>query len=555
VTEQERVNDYLSKLKELKDERPDGVMEECAKFTLPSRGPWAEDGNQKQEKRGREIFDSRPVSNLQILANGMVGYNAGPASPWFRLKLASEELNDIPFVRDWLEECERVLYIIFASTNFYDALTEFYLDMGSAGTATMLIEEDDRIGITFSTRHPQETYILEGTNQRVDSIYRPVWFTGRQALKRYEGKLKDQTELLFQSSTGLTQKYEFLHVVHPRDDRDFYSGLNIDMPFASVEMYPADESILVETGYEEFPGVVGRWRKNSNDTYGVSPAMDAMPDIKRANQMKKTMMDAVHLAVNPSRDVPKEMLKKYRMTPGALNVYKDPTRRSYVSDVRTQYPFGKDVLDGIHADIDEPFFTDLFKMLMRSEREMTAREVSEKQGERVTGLSGPLTRQNSEVLSPAVKRVFHISLKNRWLPPMPPALMESGVPIDVDFIGLLSMSQKQYYRANGLNRGISLIAGIADATQNLSVWDNVNTDELVRHAIDDEGFPQKSIEEMPIVEQKRKARAEEAAKQRAIEQAGQMADMVPKLGQAPEEGSVGEEISKKLSNALPGGGA
>ncbi len=550
MIDRERVGEYHNVYRELQNERQpmESVWQECTKYTLPSRNMWGKDENAGEIDTGAGLYDSQPVADLQILGNGMVGWNAGPASPWFRLKMATDEINELPYVMDWLEDCEKRLYIIFAHTNFYDSLTEFYLDMGSVGTATMLIEEHPLKGVVFSARHPKETYIMEGPDHRVDSVYRDVWLTGRQAIERYGHKLEDRTYEAFKRS--MTKKYLFLHVVHPRSDRDLYSGLNIDMPYASIEMYEPDGSILAEGGYVDNPVVVGRWRKNSSETYGRSPAMDALADIKNANLVKKTMMDSAQLSTLSPLQMPKDMARRLNMMPLGINVYKEPDRLIRKVDVGGAYPFARDVLDGLHGSIEEHFFVDLFKMLGRMEREMTAREVAERQGERVTGLSGPLTRQNSEVLKPSVKRVFNISLRNHWFLPPPPALLETGLPIDVDFVGLLSMAQKQYYQANGLNRGMAFVAGLADATQDPAVWDNVNKDELVRSVIDDEGFPQKSIEERPIVEKKRAARAAAMQKQQQLDQASQVADMSPKLAKAPEKGSPGEEITKKLAGAL-----
>ena len=123
MSEQERVQEYLEVFRELKTVREpwERLWEEITSFVLPSRDMWEENESvqTREVKKGKDIFDSRPVADLQTLANSMVGYNAGPASPWFRLRMAVEELDEIPFVRDWLEDGEKRLYVIFSVTNFY----------------------------------------------------------------------------------------------------------------------------------------------------------------------------------------------------------------------------------------------------------------------------------------------------------------------------------------------------------------------------------------------------------------------------------------------------
>ncbi len=259
--------------------------------------------------------------------------------------------------------------------------------------------------------------------------------------------------------------------------------------------------------------------------------------------------------MKPTLNVPREMVCKLNMMPYGINETKYPNRKITPVELNIKYPFAKDILEGTHQDIEELFFTDLFKMLSRAQREMTAREVAERQGERITGLSGPLTRQNAEVLRPLIKRTFNILMRRGYLLPPPPVLQQTGIPLDIEFVGLLAMAQRQYYRSSGLNRGIAFVAGIAEATQDLSVWDNVNTDELVRHAMDGEGFPQTAIEELPVVQAKREARAKALQQQQALERAEQVAGMVPNLNKTPEPGSAGEAISQRLASGQTGGAA
>jgi hypothetical protein len=52
-----------------------------------------------------------------------------------------------------------------------------------------------------------------------------------------------------------------------------------------VSCYVHEDSgfLLSEKGFKEFPYAVPRYLKSSNETYGRSPAMNALPDVKMLN--------------------------------------------------------------------------------------------------------------------------------------------------------------------------------------------------------------------------------------------------------------------------------
>jgi hypothetical protein len=553
MTNEKRVQDYMVRLSQLEREREDweNLWEDVVHYCLPKRDMWEKEDDQGgDQKKGRDLYDTHAVEAAKIEANGFVGWNSGPSIKWMKLKLLIEELNDLPYVKDWLELCERRLYMMFHRSGFYDQLYEFMLDLVTVGTATMLIEEDpSTFLINYSTRHPKETYIVEGPNGKIDAFYRQVWMTGSQALERYgEENLPEEwvEDVLHGMEDGkpedVTKKYRFIHVLEKRHDRNPYSKLSKNMPIASVEMLPEKEHIIWEKGYHEMPIVCARFSKNSNEKYGRSPAMDGISTIKRANQEKYSTLKAAQLAVEPPVQVPVNMQRRLNLSPKGVNIYKNPGSRIFPVDVGSGYPFGRDVLEMLHDEIDNIFMVPLFRMLDRLDREVTAREVMERQGERVSSLSGPITRQNSEGLGPIVMRTFNIMARNRLMPPPPAMLARVGTPLDVEFTGLLAQAQRRYHQAQGLNAALSTIAGIVDMTQNPAVLDNIDWDDLIRKIAENEGMPASAIRELPEIKKLRRAREEAAARAQQQAQLESTAKSLQGLSKAPEEGSPAQGL-------------
>ena len=117
---------------------------ELADFFLPRRYKWIITPN--QASRGspinNHIIDSHGVICARNLASGLVSGKTNPLSPWFKLRVGTFDATQTSPVSLWLAECERLLFLIFAQSNFYNSIAQFYFDLVIFGTATMLIYED-----------------------------------------------------------------------------------------------------------------------------------------------------------------------------------------------------------------------------------------------------------------------------------------------------------------------------------------------------------------------------------------------------------------------------
>ena len=260
------------------------------------------------------------------------------------------------------------------------------------------------------------------------------------------------------------------------------------------------------------------------------------------------MMQAAQFAVQPILQGPKEMLRRLKREPFAFNQYKDPNRRLFPLDTTSNYPFGKDILEDLQGGIDDIFLTDLFLMLQRSERQMTAREIVERQGEKVAGLAGPLTRQNHEFLGPVVRRTFNIAFRAGWLPRPPQALLRTGIPLDVDFTGLLAQAQKRYHQANSINAGLSVIGTIIKEFHP-PARHKVDFMDLTEKVMESEGFPQSTIREDPDVERLVAAEQQAQQQQRQMAQLEQAGKANSGLAKAPEQGSPAEQLMAQLGQS------
>jgi hypothetical protein len=545
VETQTKEDQIISRQKELERLRQpwEENWQEINDHVLPRKSFWdieAEKGKKPQTK----IYDSTATQDLTVMADGFQGYLVSPSLRWFRLRMADKQQQGLPYVADWLEEVEQQLYDIFAATTFYQAFNEYFLDAGSIGTACMYVEDEILLdSILYSPRHQREMYYAEDRTGVIDTAFRKYKISIRQALQTFGDKV--HSSLKEKYKTDPYAEVEIIHAVFPRSDRDPTKRNVKNMAWESVYLDNDNKHIMRESGYKHFPYFVWRYRKNTSEIFGRSPAMDAMPDILRTNQIAKSMLTAAQKAVDPPMNVPQEQEGQERLVPGGFNYYSDPTNVITPVANNSNYLAGKDQEEGAKENIHAFFKRDMFMMINNSEREMTAREVGEKVGERAAVFGTTVGRFNAECARPLIERTFAIEYDAGRILPPPPSLLEGGA-IEIDFSGPMAQAQKRYHQSQGIAGGLQMIAPIANIFP--ESLDNADGDELMRQAMDGAGMPQKVIRELPEVQKLRQARAEQQQREKeeqvALAQQEQIAKNADKLNKKIVPGSPLEQIGR-----------
>ena len=376
----------------------------------------------------------------------------------------------------------------------------------------------------------------------MDTVFRKYRISARNALEHFGDRVSDRIRQTAKDRPY--ERFEFIHAVFPRKERDPVKKDSLNMPYASYWVESGANRVVREGGYRVMPYAVWRYKKGSDETYGRSPAILALTDIMTLNQISKTMLGVANLAADPPYNVPAEMKGRVRIVPRGINYYQDTDR--IIMPVRTasNYPVGVEREDRIKQIIEEHFKVDFFMMLARSQRQMTAVEVMERQGEKAVVLGAAIGRLINECLNPIIDRVFQIELDAGRLPPVPDVLLEQGGDIDVDYMGPLAQAQKRLFKTYGIIHGLEGIRPIASIRED--VLDIIDFDEITREVLESSGFPQKAIRPADQVQAIRQARAEEIQARQAEEQLAQATDAVRKLAEADQMtgGSISDAIKK-----------
>ena len=480
----------------------------------------------KGEKKNLRVYDSSAIDYVEKLASALHSMLTNPSVQWFELTTGNPELDKNARVRSYLQELVRRIHQLLNNSNFQSQIHELYLDLASFGTGAMLIESDDDLIFNFTSRPIYQFHIEENFQSEVDVFFYEEEMTLRQAFQKYgEEKFDDDDKrnYLKDKDTEIT----IVRAIMPNKERNLESKLAKDKKYASFHMYEDKEVMLEESGFDEFPAVFPRWVKGSEEVYGRSPAMKALPDIKMINVMQKVTIRAAQKAVDPPLMVPDDGALNVNTRPGGLNSYRAGTDdRIFPLETGSNPGIGIEMMQDVRQRIEKAFFID--QLQLRDGPQMTATEVNARIDQQLRLLGPMLGRLHFELLQPLIARIIGVMKEKRQLPTNVPEELE-GVTPEVFFTSQIAKAQRIAETQN-YNRFINSIAPLA--ASHPQIMDNLDPDGVFRFNAQVFGIPEEMINSKDQVRKDRKDRADQEAAARQAELQAQQAQTAATTAQA-----------------------
>lgn len=497
--------------------------QELADYVLPRKNE-IQRTNTPGEKRNLKLFDSTAQQSNELLAGALHGMLTSPSMIFFGLSSGDPAIDERDDVRKFFAESTRRIHQVLNNSNFQTEMHEVYLDLACFGTATMIIEEDDRDLIRFSARQIKEIFVAENNKGVIDEVYRMFKWDAKQIAQEFgEANLHRDVEEALKKGDG--KKFCIIHAVYPME-------LNVEtkvFKYHSQYMLLEQCHMLSEGKMRQFPYIVSRWSKGSGEIYGRSPAMTALPDVKMINEVMKTVIRGAQKTVDPPLMLPDDgMVLPIITKPGGLNYYRAGTGdriEPFGNDARVD--FGFQMLDDMRLRIRQAFYID--QLQLNQGPQMTATEVMQRTEEKMRLLGPMLGRQQSELLRPMIDRIFDVMLKKNVIEAdeIPPVL--SGRKLDVQYSSLIAKAQKSA-DVQGVLRTLEAVAGIAQFDP--SALDNFDANKIVRHIAKLTDIPQELLRDNREIQQMRESRAQQQQQMMQQQQQGMALDNVQKAADA-----------------------
>lgn len=476
---------------------------------------------------------SYPVTFTQRLGSA-IHANAFPANDyWFDLSVVDGEMKDDEEMRDWCRLARDVChYKIRQGTNFYQESHAMMISLAALGTACFYTYY--KRGMLCFRHIPihKNVYIYSNSDGEIDTVALLHQWTAKEAIDEYgRDKVGESVRRMFDdNSSGSGETFSYVQLVYPKKTfGENYSERKGEKPYGDITV-ELDTGRVVKVGqHGSFPFAVPRFLVYSDDVYGRSPAMNAMPDIRAANALRKNVLDATVRAVKPPLFID-NALGDVSIESGALNVVSGLTKDSIWTPPPLQnVEMGKETQQEVLESLKQAFFIDVFQAI-EQQKYMTATEVTERVNQKVESISPIVTRIQSEFSSKVVKRCLELLVENGDIPE--PPIRGGEKLMKIAYISRLDSMIQQGVAAKSMNfiNQLNLLGQTAAAMPEM--MDVLDTDKLIRALGDANMLPAHFFRKESEVQNMRMARQQQAAAMQQAQQNSLNAKSAADLSQA-----------------------
>lgn len=520
----------------------DSLMRDIAEHVQPRKAnSILSDGTESTTDEADRLYDTTAMSANQTLGAGMHTNITPMGATFATLSPPSEDESEQTAgydIKNWFLKATQILHKELSKSNFHSAVDEFYLDHGGFGTAAMMCRMGKKGKLVFETLEIGSYSIAEGEDRTVDTLYRNYEMTPRQILQRFGDEVPISVKEKAADDKAKDIPLKILHAIEPREG---YDPAKIDaenMPIASVYVLTETKEILKESGFLELPFAVSRWRLWGKSPYGWSPSYYALPVANQLNFLEQCIDVGVERAAFPAWMVPSTMKGEFDPRPHGQNIYDasvgGDSSLPQELESRGRIDIAVDREEQKRKVIREAFFEDLFKLLSRIDKQMTAREVHELTAEKTSLFHPFFARLTTEFLHPILMRAFSELLRAGKFGQPPSGLFrqtsEGWVMDDpeIEFNSRLALALEMG-EVSGILQTIDDLNPVAQVV-GPSVYDWLDTDKAGAKIARSRGVSAEVMRSAEDIAAKRQAEQEAAQQAAAAEQAQQLAGAIGSVG-------------------------
>ena len=369
---------------------------QCQRYTMPIN-----------DESAATLFDATAGDAVDMLAANMFSLLTPPESQWLSLSRASEFSPDP-------EKTSEALRRHLNDSNFYTTIHQSYLDLAILGTACLFFAENPigaESAFNFTAIPMNDISILRNGGGDLTAVFHTASISATDVMEKYptwtppanlRDSIKQNPEMqlqLVQSVVACEGVWEFN---------------------AWIECGGELENNIVATGrFDQCPYIIFRWSAAAGETYGRSPVLRALPDIKTANKVVELVLKNATIAVSgiwQADDDGVINLSNINLTPGAI------IPKAVGSSGLTPLCSGADfdvsqlVLCDLRSRIRHALLADRLSIL--SEKEMTATEIIARNTDMMRVLGATYGRLLGELIRPLVVRALAILARRGIIDPI-----------------------------------------------------------------------------------------------------------------------------------------
>lgn len=388
--------------------------QECYEYALPQRENVSYDQNMTDygAKKNLHIYDGTAPDAVDQLASSLLAELTPPWAKWFGLK-GGEELSEEERaqVSETLEKTSEIMLQNFEHSNFAVEIHQCYLDLVTAGTACLMFEEapiGEASSFRFYAVPLREIALEESPNGRIDTTFRCSRTNPENIKIRFpQADIPPVWEERFRTDNNFD--LTLIEAVIPQNGKYGQSGYEYTAFVWDETSGPEDNLILKEGIFETSPFINFRWLKAPGEIYGRSPVMKALPDIKTANKVVELILKNASISVTGIWQADDDGVlnpANIKLVPGAIIPKAVGSKGLTPLEAPGKFDVSQLILENLQTRINHALLADRLSQV--NTPNMTATEVLERAAEIARILGASFGRLQSELLTPLLKRAFHI---------------------------------------------------------------------------------------------------------------------------------------------------
>jgi hypothetical protein len=431
------------------------LWQECYEFALPPAQPSLRSFERIGSASGApaavssRLYDGTAPDAVDQLAASLLARLTPPWSRWFGLAagrdLSPEEQQK---VGPELEAIAETLQTHFDRSNFAVEIHQCYLDLAAAGTACLLFEEAP-IGADSAFRFTAvplaDAWLEESAQGRLDTVFRRTSLAGEVFRKRFP-KAALEAETVRRIEAGEEVHIEVIEAVLPEpEDREGFRYVALRDGGAEIA---ADDAPLAEGRFQRSPFIAFRWLKAPGESYGRSPVMKALPDIKTANKVVELVLKNASIAVTGIWQAEDDGIlnpANVKLVPGTIIPKAVGSAGLTPLEAPGKFDVSQLVLEDLRARIRHALMADALGQV--DAPRMTATEVLERSAEMSRILGATYGRLQSELLTPLIQRGLAILRRRREIPD----IVVDGRVVTLQYLSPLAQDQAKEDARNVLS--------------------------------------------------------------------------------------------------------
>lgn len=503
------------------------LWRDCAAFCCPDRRQIVNHAmaNQPDAKfvNSTQAENSVAKDCVNVVSGGMRQWVIPDG--WFQWQPAPQLQGNMQ-VKEWLADCTARAQGPLEASGFYDATHEMFKDLVVFGTGGKTIMEGVNTPLHVQALAPTEFVFQTNWDGEVSRYIVTYHKTADELFKMFGDEVPEKVKADLAGNRP-NNKHEVINSVYTRDKAEMKVASYPDdpkgKPIESCWIHVNDKKVMSEAAFDEMPLTVPRWDKWSNSSaYGVSPAMNALADIRGLNVIDMILAVHAELQINPRVMRGPAEMGAIDLSPGGVT---SVTQMDAVKEWATSGSFavGEKQIERKEASIRAIFHADLFRQISNIQREMTKFEAQMREAEGVIKIAAPMSRLGRDDINPGMRRTFMILYRKGIFAPPPDEAFYTDASGARYLLFPKTIQTNRMARAINGKKNISFnnlmnrVLPIAEAGRP-EVLDNYKWDDICRDMDVADGVPGEWHQTPEDVEKLRAARAQ-AQKEAAAQEA------------------------------------